>query len=106
MAALVRAWSILAWLPFAGLAAWLTLAGLRIPASGDEAALAELIVLFMPLVAVPLALPLTARKYRSEGQVLSRQSRRFKVLATVGGIGRRQAMGFQSNSRTQPPMVE
>lgn len=87
MAALVRAWSILAWLPFAGLAAWLTLAGLRIPASGDEAALAELIVLFMPLVAVPLALPLTARRYRSEGQVLSRQIRRFKVLATVGGIG-------------------
>ena len=25
--------------------------------------------------------------------------------ATMGGTGSRQAIGFQSNSRTQPPMV-
>lgn len=85
--ALVRAWSILAWLPFAGLAAWLVLAGLRLADVGEEAALAELIVLFVPLVAAPLALPLTARRFRSEGAVLAGQIRRFKLLATVGGLG-------------------
>jgi len=42
--------------PVLGLCGWLALAAARAPAGLDEATLAELIVLFMPLCAVPMAL--------------------------------------------------
>lgn len=83
----VGAWSILTWLPFLGLAAWLAVAAARLGGVAEEAVLAELVVLSIPLIAAPLALPLTARRYRSEGAPLARQIRRFKLYAAVGGLG-------------------
>lgn len=83
----MRAWSVLPWIPFVGLALWLGLVARRAPEVADEATLAALIVLFVPLVAVPLALPLTARKHRSEATGLSRQLRRFKAAALLGALG-------------------
>lgn len=80
-------WSLLAWLPFAGLALWLAAAGLSLRVAADEAGLAEVIVLFVPLVVTPLALPLTALRYRSSATGTPRQVLRFKVLATTGALG-------------------
>lgn len=81
------AWSILSWLPFLGLAAWLAVAGARLGGVAEEAVLAELVVLSIPLIAAPLALPLTARRDRSDGAPLAQQIRRFKLYAAVGGLG-------------------
>lgn len=52
--------------PVLGLCVWLALAGVRAPAGLDEANLAELIVLFMPLCAVPMALLLAFNRDLSE----------------------------------------
>lgn len=46
------------WLPVVGLVVWLAVVAVRAPAGLVEATLAELIVLFMPLCAAPLAVPL------------------------------------------------
>lgn len=81
------AWSLLAWLPLAGLALWLAFAGSRLPELGDEATLAEVIVLFVPLVAAPLVLPLTAQMYRSSAPGSRRQVRRDRLLAGAGALG-------------------
>ncbi len=48
-------------LPAAGLIVWLAVFAARAPAGLDEATLAELIVLFIPLCAAPLALPQAVR---------------------------------------------
>lgn len=83
----VGAWSILSWLPFLGLAAWLAVAAARLGGAADEAALAEIAVLAIPLIAAPLALPLSARRFRSDGTPLARQIRRFKIYAIAGALG-------------------
>jgi hypothetical protein len=83
----VSAWSILSWLPFLGLAAWLVVAGARLGGALDEAVLAEIAVLAIPLIAAPLALPLSARRFRSDGTPLARQIRRFKIYALAGALG-------------------
>lgn len=64
----VGAWSFLSWLPFLGLAAWLAVAATRLGAAMDEVTLAEIAVLAIPLIAAPLALSLSARRFRSDGR--------------------------------------
>lgn len=81
----MRARSILVWLPIVGLAAWGSLALARASTVADEAALAETIVMFMILVAVPLALPATARGHRT-AEGAAREQRRLARLAAIGGI--------------------
>lgn len=81
------AWTILSWLPFLGLAAWLAVAAARLGGVAEEAVLAEVVLLSIPLIAAPLALPLSARRYRSEGAFLARQIRRFKLYAIAGALG-------------------
>jgi len=84
--------------PVLGLCLWLVVVGIRAPGGLDEATLADLIVLFMPLCAVPMAL-LVAFHYD-----LSERSGRFALgwlLAVVPlalGVGLLETGGVASTA--------
>lgn len=73
-------------LPAAGLLVWLAVVAARAPAGLDEATLAELIVLFLPLVAVPLALPQAVPTDRFPGTGREGQVRALAILWAIGGL--------------------
>lgn len=73
-------------LPLLGLVAWLAVVLARAPAGFDEANFAELIVLFIPLVAVPLALPQAVPTDRFPGPGASGHVRLFAAAWALAAM--------------------